>query len=53
VTESYVAAVLRESSDVDPALREQIAAGRRALMENGVPIESFRPVPLDEALERL
>ncbi|HYB25246.1 MAG TPA: hypothetical protein VEF89_01390 [Solirubrobacteraceae bacterium] len=53
VTESYVAAVLKDSSEVDPSLREQIAADRGMLLEGGVPVESYRSLTLDEALERL
>jgi hypothetical protein len=53
VTESYVAAVLEESSELDPTVREEIAAGRRALVKEGVPVESYRPLTLIEALERL
>ncbi|HTU86482.1 MAG TPA: hypothetical protein VMF57_12960 [Solirubrobacteraceae bacterium] len=53
VTESYVAAVLNDSAEVDPSIREGIAAGRRTLRSEGVPVETYRPLALDEALERL
>jgi hypothetical protein len=53
VTESYVTAVLKDSSEVEEPIREGIEANRRALMEGGAPVESFRPLSLDEALERL
>ncbi|MBV9003744.1 MAG: hypothetical protein JO181_03735 [Solirubrobacterales bacterium] len=53
VTESYVAAVLERSTEVAPELREEVALGRRALVEDGVPVESYRRVTLDDALVRL
>ncbi len=53
VTESYVAAVLKDSSEVDSPIRDEIAVGRRALVKEGIPVESFRLLTLDEALERL
>jgi hypothetical protein len=53
VTESYVAAVLEESSQVVPRAREEIAPTRRALEEEGAPVESYRRLTLDEALARL
>jgi len=53
VTESYVAAVLEGSSEVAPRIREEIAVGRRALVVGGVPVESYRPLTLDEALALL
>jgi hypothetical protein len=53
VTESYVAAVLEESSQVAARAREEIALSRRALYEDGVPVESYRRLTLDAALARL
>lgn len=53
VTESYVAAVLERSTEVAPAVREEIALGRRALREDGVPVESYRRLTLNDALARL
>ena len=53
VTESYVAAVLEESSQVTARAREEIALARRALYEDGVPVESYRRLTLDDALARL
>jgi hypothetical protein len=53
VTESYVAAVLERSTDVAPSARERLAQSRRALYEDGVPVESYRRLTLDEALARL
>src|SRR5262249_29542497 len=53
VTESYVAAVLEQSTDIAPAAREELARARRTLYEQGVPVESYRRLTLDEALARL
>ncbi|MBV9425622.1 MAG: hypothetical protein JOZ98_22130 [Solirubrobacterales bacterium] len=53
VTESYVAAVLERSTEVAPELREEVALGRRALVEDGIPVESYRRLTLDDALARL
>jgi hypothetical protein len=53
VTESYVAAVLEESSQVAARAREEIALARRALYQDGVPVESYRRVTLDDALAQL
>ena len=53
VTESYVAAVLEQSSEVAPAVRAEIAVGRRGLLEDGVPVESYRRLTLPDALARL
>ncbi len=53
VTESYVAAVLERSTEVAPEVREEIALGRRALREDGVPVESYRRLTLTDALARL
>jgi hypothetical protein len=53
VTESYVAAVLEQSTEIAPAAREELAVGRRALYERGTPVESYRRLTLDEALARL
>jgi len=50
VTETYVAGVLEQSRDVAPAERDRIAMARRALVEDGRPVESYRRVGLDEAL---
>jgi hypothetical protein len=53
VTESYVTAVLKESSQVPARTRDEIALARRALYEDGVPVESYRRLTLDDALARL
>ena len=53
VTESYVAAVLEQSSLLTPRARNEIALARRALNEGGVPVERYRRLSLDDALARL
>jgi hypothetical protein len=53
LTESYVAAVLEQSTEIAPAAREELAVARRALHEDGVPVESYRRLTLDEALAQL
>jgi hypothetical protein len=53
VTESYVTAVLEQSSPLTPRARDEIAFARRALSERGVPVERYRRLPLDDALARL
>jgi hypothetical protein len=53
VTESYVAAVLEQSTEIAAAAREELALARRAVYEHGVPVESYRRLALDEALARL
>jgi hypothetical protein len=53
VTESYVEAVLEQSTMNPVPDREAVAAARRALHEDGVPVETYRRLSLDEALARL
>jgi hypothetical protein len=53
VTESYVTAVLEQSSLLTPRARNEIALARRALNEGGVPIERYRRLSLSDALARL
>jgi hypothetical protein len=53
VTESYVAAVLEQSTQIAPAAREELRVARHALYERGVPVESYRRLALEEALARL
>jgi hypothetical protein len=53
VTESYVTAVLEQSSLLTPRARNGIALARRALNEGGVPIERYRRLSLGDALARL
>jgi hypothetical protein len=53
VTEGYVETVLERSEEIDPAVRRAIRLGRRALVEGGVPVESYRRIDLGEALALL
>ena len=53
VTESYVAAVLEQSSLVTHWERDELARARAALHEGGVPVERYRRLSLDDALARL
>ena len=53
VTGSYVAAVLEQSSNVDPEVRRAIGLARGTLLEAGRPTESYRRLTLEEALARL
>jgi len=53
VAEGYVETVLERSEEIDPAVRRAIRLGRRALVEGGVPVESYRRIDLDEALALL
>jgi hypothetical protein len=53
VTESYVTAVLEQSSLLTPRARNEIALARRALNEGGVPVERYRRLSLSDALARL
>jgi hypothetical protein len=54
VTEGYVADALDpdrgRADEVGPELRARIRDGRAALLENGVPVETFRRMGLEEAL---
>lgn len=52
-TESNVDAILEQSGAVPGAERRSIAAARRALVEDGRPVETYRRIGLDEALARL
>jgi len=52
VTERFVAAML-EQSDGASAEAPGAAEARRALRENGRPVETYRAITLDEALTRL
>ncbi|MBV8942421.1 MAG: hypothetical protein JO240_11870 [Solirubrobacterales bacterium] len=53
VTESYVAAVLDRSEGIARGDRDELAAGRDRLHEEGLPVETYRRLTLDEALARL
>jgi hypothetical protein len=50
VTESYVAAVFDESQ---PVGRDELAATRQLLRQDGDPVETYRRLTLDEALAAL
>ena len=50
VTEGYVEAVLERSGEIEPELRSEITLARRELFVDGVPVESYRRIGLDEAL---
>jgi hypothetical protein len=52
-TESYVAAVLEQSTEIASGSREKLRLARSALHQRGRPIESYRRLTLDEALARL
>jgi hypothetical protein len=53
ITESYVAAVLEQSTEIGAASIKALRLSRRALYERGRPVESYRRLSLDEALARL
>lgn len=53
LTESYVAAVLEQSSLLTSSARDELVLARRALHEGGVPVERYRRLSLDDALARL
>jgi hypothetical protein len=46
-------AIAARAGEVDRDSRQRILAGRRELAENGVPVETYRRIGLDEALGRL
>lgn len=52
-TESYVTAVLEQSTEIAPVSREKLQLARSALHEQDRPVESYRRLTLDEALARL
>jgi hypothetical protein len=53
VTESYVQAVLEQSTSVPVQDRFALASARHALQEGQAPVETYRRITLDEALARL
>ena len=53
VAEGYVKTVLEQSNEVAPDVRSEIELARRELMEDGVPVETYRRIDLDEALSHL
>ena len=46
-------AIAARAREVDGASRQRVLAGRRDLLEDGVPVETYRRIDLDEALGRL
>jgi len=46
-------AIAARAGEVDRESRQRLLAGRRELAENGVPVETYRRIGLDEALGRL
>jgi hypothetical protein len=46
-------AIAVRAGEVDRDSRQRVLAGRRDLAEDGVPVETYRRIGLDEALERL
>jgi hypothetical protein len=46
-------AIAVRAGEVDRDSRQRVLVGRRDLAEDGVPVESYRRIGLDEALERL
>jgi hypothetical protein len=53
LTESYVAAVLEQSSMVARPVRDELAAARAHLREDGALVETYRRLALDDALARI
>ena len=53
VAEGYVETVLERSNEVAPDVRSEIELARRELVEDGVPVETYRRIDLDEALALL
>ncbi|CAN5731963.1 hypothetical protein BH20ACT11_BH20ACT11_14850 [soil metagenome] len=51
--ESYVSAVLNQSEEIAPGTRSDIQGEREGLLENGVPVETYRRLGIDETLGML
>ena len=51
--EERSAAIAARAGEVDRDSRQRVLAGRRDLIEDGVPVETYRRIGLDEALGRL
>lgn len=49
VGESYVAAVLEQSPELDAATRESVGAARARLHRDGCPVERYRRISLEDA----
>jgi hypothetical protein len=50
---AYAEAIATRVGEVDPAVRRDIKEGRAGLVEDGVPVETYRRIDLDEALALL
>jgi hypothetical protein len=53
VVEGYVDTTLDRGDVIPPERRSQIRRAREGLVEDGVPVETYRRIELDEALSRL
>ena len=53
VTDSYVSAVLEQSTDVDADAREAIRSARQGLVQDGASVETYRRIRVEEALALL
>jgi hypothetical protein len=53
VVEGYVETTLDRGDVIPPEQRSQIRRAREGLVEDGVPVETYRRIELDEALSRL
>ncbi len=51
--EEHADAIAARAGEVDRDSRQRVLAGRRDLVEDGVPVETYRRIGLDEALGRL
>jgi hypothetical protein len=51
--EERAEAIAARGGEVDRGARQRVLAGRRDLAENGVPVETYRRIRLDNALGRL
>jgi hypothetical protein len=51
--EKRAEAIAARAGEVDRDSRQHVLAGRRELVEDGVPVETYRRIGLDEALGRL
>jgi hypothetical protein len=51
--EEQADAIAARAAEVDGDSRQRILAGRRDLVEDGVPVETYRRIGIDEALGRL
>lgn len=52
-TESYVSAVLDQSQDIDTKTKAGIRKSREGLLEEGLPVETYRRISVSDALDKL